>query len=167
MSPTSLSKLTATAAIGGGLLRMAAVFLTASSLPRKNLEQFYFAIDFLLLLGVFGLYARDAVKTGWLGAAGLTVFVFGILVVRSPQVSFCGTGGYQAGAAIALLGIAALSVAMLRRKLAFAAPLLWLAALAGGLCASADILPGLATALAGLLFGAGFVAAGTARSRIA
>jgi len=136
-------------------------------MPAENFQQVYFAIDFLLLLGLFGLYAEHAAKIGWFGAAGLAVFVFGILIVRSPHVSFFGAGGYQAGAAIALLGITALGAMMLLQGIARLAPLLWFGALAAGLLGAAGLQAGLATAIAGLLFAAGFVAAGAASLRSA
>lgn len=145
---------------------MLAVFVAAASLPDTTLQQFYFAIDILLLLGVFGLYAESASKLGWVGAAAFATFVFGILIVRSPQVSFFGVHGYQAGAAIALLGITALGTTMRACGTARLAPLLWLGALAAGIWAVTGLFAGAATALAGLLFGAGFVSAGARRLKL-
>ncbi len=160
-------KLAALAAIAGGLLRVLGAFLPGTDLPAESLQQFYFMTDFLLLLGVFGLYGENAAKLGLTGAAGLAVFVFGILVVRSPQVSFLGAGGYQTGAAIALLGITLLGAMMLARKTARLAPLLWFAALAAGMSAATGFLAGATAAVAGILFGAGFVAGGISRLRLA
>ena len=154
-------RLAALAAIGGGLLRMLAVFVATASVPDANLQQLYFVIDFLLLLGGFGLYEEHGAKLGWTGAAGFAAFVFGILLIRSPQVSFFGAHGYQTGAAVALLGITTTGAMMLVRTIAVLAPLLWFAALAAGLWAATGFLAGPGTALAGLLFGAGFVAAGS------
>src|SRR5262249_5810801 len=121
---------------------------------------YYFATDFFLLLGVFSVFALDAAKLGWAGAGALAVFVLGILLVRSPQVTLFGTGGYQTGAAIALVGIASLGILMLLRQTAVVSPILWLAALITGLAGAGGVLPYLASAAAGILFGAGFVAAG-------
>jgi hypothetical protein len=143
------------------------VLLPGTNIPAENLQQLYLVTDLLLLLGLFGLYAENAAKLGLLGAAGSAVFVFGILVVRSPHVSFFGLGGYQAGAAIALFGITVLGAMMLARGTRRLAPLLWFSALAAGLWAATGFLAGPATALAGLLFGAGFVAAGVGRLRAA
>ena len=165
MSEAGTLRLAGLAAIGGGLLRVLAVLIATTKIPDASLQQVYFAIDFLLLLGAFGVYGKDAAKLGWIGVAGLALFVFGILVVRSPQVSFFGIHGYQSGAAIALLGVTAIGAMMLARHVARLAPLLWLAALVAGACAATGLMIGLATALAGLFFGAGFVAAGLRLAR--
>jgi hypothetical protein len=160
-------RLAAFAAIAGGLLRALAVLLPISDMSQQSLQQFYFVTDFLLLLGVFGLYARNSAKLDLVGAACLSIFVFGILVVRSPHVTLFGAGGYQAGAAIALLGIVGLGTMMLSRGIAHLAPILWFLALAAGLSAAMGFQAGPATAIAGLLFGAGFVAAGAGSLRAA
>jgi len=57
-------RLAAIAAVGGGVLRIVATLLPALHLPDATLQQCYFATDFLLLLGAFGIYAADAGKRG-------------------------------------------------------------------------------------------------------
>jgi len=146
---------TAIAAILGGVLRIADSF-TANVLPQTTLALLYFATDVLLLAGIPGLWARRRAAIGIAGMIGLTLFVAGILLVRA---SAFGAGSYQTGATVALLGLAIYSAASLFRGIN-AAALLWLGALAFGIAGAAGFLPAGMTALAGVAFGLGFVAAG-------
>jgi hypothetical protein len=159
----TLLRLAGAAAIAGGTLRIIDVFLPAMADATR--QQIYFVTDLFLLVGAIGLYAENARALRWRGATGFALFLLGILLVRSPQVSFFGAGGYQTGAAIALTGICILGLALLLERTALLAPLMWLGALATGIVGSGGIAPLSAVALAGILFGAGFIALGTMRLR--
>ncbi|HEX4303697.1 MAG TPA: hypothetical protein VHZ78_12950 [Rhizomicrobium sp.] len=147
-------------AIAGGVLRIADSF-TATSLSATTLEVLYFVTDVFLLAGIFGLWWQRRAALGIAGMVGLTVFVLGILTIRVSALGVLGTGGYRMGAAVALLGLAIYaSETLLRRNAAPWAPVLWLLSLAAGIVGATGVLPEAMTAVAGVLFGAGFVAAG-------
>ncbi len=147
-------------AIAGGLLRIVNSF-TAASFSAATLTVLYFVTDVFLLAGIFGLWRQRRAALGIAGMVGLAVFVAGILTIRISALSVLGAGGYQMGAAVALLGLAIYSVeTLLRRHGAPWAPMLWLLALAAGIAGAAGVSPAAMTAVAGVLFGAGFVAAG-------
>lgn len=144
-------------AVLGGLLRIVDTF-TTEVLPQGTLAVLYFATDALLLAGIAGLWLQRRATLGLAGSAGLAIFVAGILAIR---VSAFGIGSYQLGATIALLGLAIYSLeTLLRRNALVLAPVLWLVSLAAGIAATAGIAPLPMMAVAGVVFGAGFVAAG-------
>ena len=143
------------AAISGGVLRIADAF-TAQALPQGMLAALYFATDVLLLAGIAGLWRQRRATLGLAGRIGLGVFVLGILAIRA---SAFGIGSYRLGAAVALLGLALYAAEALFGGARWA-PGAWLAALAAGLAAAAGLVPDAMTALAGVAFGSGFVAAG-------
>jgi hypothetical protein len=167
MDRKSLLRISAVAAIAGGLLRAADPLFAALHLDNAALQQIWFAIDLLLLIGAAGIYLAEANRLGVIGLAGALVFLFGILLVRSAGVTVLGIGGYQSGAAIALLGIALLALAMLLRRTQIAASLLWLAALLSGLASRSGFGAAYLVALSGVLFGLGFAAAGVGLLRLA
>lgn len=144
-------------AVLGGLLRIVDTF-TTEVLPQGTLAVLYFVTDMLLLAGVTSLWFKRRPMLGFAGTAGLAIFVFGILTIRA---SAFGIGSYQLGATIALLGLAIYSLeTLLRRNAAVLAPVLWLVSLAAGIAATAGLAPLPMMAVAGVAFGAGFVAAG-------
>ena len=148
------------AAIIGGALRIAAELLIRNGLSDPSMQQLYFLTDFALLLGIGGVYALSSARTGLFGAVGFVVFLFGILLVRSPNVSFFGLEGYRTGAAIALFGIAALGAALLFRSALRIAPYFWFAALSAGLAGAIGPRPDILIVITGLLFGLGVITAG-------
>ena len=167
MDSRSLLRVSAVAAMVGGLLRAADPLFTALHLENAALQQIWFAIDLLLLTGAAGLYLAEANRIGVIGLAGALVFLFGILLVRSAGVTVLGIGGYQAGATIALLGISVLALAMLLQHTQITASSLWLAALLSGLMSRAGFGAAYLVALSGVLFGLGFAAAGVGLLRFA
>jgi hypothetical protein len=162
MDDRTLLRLSAIAAIAGGLLRAADPLFAALHLSNAVLQQTWFAIDALLLAGGAGIYLAEANRLGVIGLAGALVFLFGILFVRSPSVTVLGLGGYQTGAAIALFGISTLALSMLLRRAQIVASSLWLAALATGLASRTGTGATTLVAVSGVLFGLGFAAAGAA-----
>jgi hypothetical protein len=84
------------------------------------------------------------------------------LIVRSANVRFFGIGGYGFGAPIALIGTTLLGVLLALKGEQRLAAAFWLSALAIGIAGSFAEPSTLPQAAAGILFGAGFVAAGLA-----
>ncbi len=155
MGDDLLFRLSGLAAVAGGALRASSEF-TAGLLEEHMLRLVYFVTDFLLIFALIGIYLRERKALGVPGLAAHAVAVAGLLMVRSAELF----GGYQTGAAVALLGTAALGLFLLLRTRARLAPLLWLLAL--GLASAASASPGWTGALAGVVFGLGFAAAGLA-----
>jgi hypothetical protein len=150
------------AAVAGGVLRAIDTFV-AEVLPQGPLATLYFVTDMFLLAGVAGLWWKRRATLGIAGAAGLAIFVLGILAVRASAL---GVGSYQLGATIALLGLALYSVeTLITHRAAVWAPVAWLVSLAAGIAATLGLQPVALTALAGVAFGVGFVAAGAETSR--
>ena len=159
MDDRTLLRLSAVAAIGAGILRAAGPFLGIMPLAEATLEQIWFVTDLLLLCGATGIYLANR-ETGFGGFIGFAVFVIGILLVRSTGVAFFGFGGYQAGASVALIGIALFALSLLARRTQIAAASLWLASLGAGLTSRTGVGTAYLVALSGVLFGLGFAAAG-------
>ena len=156
-STTPLLRLSGWAAVAGGVLRIADTF-TTKALPQNALTMLYFATDVLLLTGIAGVWVKQRRDLGLTGNISLAVFVVGILMIRA---SAFGLLGYQPGAAVALIGMALYSVdALVKRSTPVWAPLLWLLSLAAGIASVAGYQSYAMFALAGVLFGLGFVAAG-------
>jgi len=140
------------AAILGGALRIADSFTAG---PPATLALLYMATDVFLLAAIAGLWLarRGRVDGVWLGLAAL-----GLLMVRA---SAFGVGSYSAGATVTLIALALFAMnALLTRSTAPWAPVAWIVALALGIAGTAGVAPATMTALAGVAFGLGFVAAG-------
>lgn len=140
-------------AILGGVLRIADSFTV---LPQSTFALLYLVTDAFLLAGVAGLWVRRRARIGLAGTVGLAVFVAGIAMVRASAL---GVGSYRTGATVALLGLAIYALETLFRGAPWA-PAAWLGSLAFGIAGTAGFAPSTMTALAGVLFGLGFVAAG-------
>jgi len=147
-------------AIAGGGLRLADSF-TTGVLSARALALLYFVTDVCLLAGIAGIWWWRRRTLGHAGTAGVVIFIAGTLAIRVSALGLLGSGGYQVGATIALLGLAAYSVeTLLRSGAAPWAPVLWLAALASGIVAVLGVAPLTLTMAAGVAFGAAFIAAG-------
>lgn len=147
------------AVVGGGL-RLANSF-TTDVLPGGTLALLYLATDVFLLAGIAGIWWRRRRTLGHAATTGIVIFVAGTLAIRAAAFGVLGTAGYQIGATIALLGLAAYSIeTLLRRGAAPWAPVLWLVSLACAIVATVGVAPPVLTVAAGVAFGAGFVAAG-------
>lgn len=164
MTSESLIKMAGAAALLGGGARIVASFIPWSP-GEPSLEALYAAIDMLLLLGLVGLYGR---KSTVLGAPGLVAFIVAVCsfsFIGGPDADPFGFSTYQVGAAVLALAMASFgAVALVRRAMPPWAPIGWIASLLAGLLAAAT---GGASGLAaaGVLFGAGFTAAGLAMMR--
>jgi hypothetical protein len=148
------------AAIAGGVLRIADSFVTGS-FSLGTLTLLYLETDVFLLLGIAGVYWARRTTIGITGIIGMVIFVVGILLVRLAAFSVLGANGYRLGSIIALFGLAILSVETLQRRTeAYLSAALWILSMALGVAIAVGILPASMTILAGVTFGAGFVAAG-------
>jgi hypothetical protein len=161
MKHEALLRLAGAAAMAGGALRMAAAApLTAGA---ATLEWLYFAIDVLLVLGLIGLYLDRAPRLGFLGLASFAVAIAGFVFIGGPDADPFGFSTYEQGAAVIAIAMVGLSIAWLRAgEHPVWPPLCWFGSVisVGVLNLLPSPLPGFGFALAGALFGLGFVLAG-------
>ncbi|MEZ6023976.1 MAG: hypothetical protein R3C16_11305 [Hyphomonadaceae bacterium] len=161
MNQDVLYRLSGVAALLGGLARIGAAFPLLSD--PVALEWLYSAIDALLLLGLMRIYLIRASRLGFLGLASFVVGVGALSFIGGPDADPFGFSTYEQGAATLAIAMVGLSIAWLRgREKPYAPPLLWF-----GSVIIAGILAMLPTPMgdygfiaAGVLFGAGFAAAG-------
>jgi hypothetical protein len=155
-----LLRLCAFAAIVGGALRVADAYLATTGAVRA-LQIAYFVTDVMLLFGLCGIYFPLRKILGSVGLFGFVAAVVGLLIVRTSRLNGLGSIAYLIGAAVTLFGVVAMATVMLARK-AFPklGPALWIASLIVGLIGLTSTKLSWAVALAGVLFGIGFVVAG-------
>lgn len=161
MKTNDLFRLGGAAAVIGGVLRVAAAF--PISRDPLALEALYDIIDAMLLFGVIAIYLDRAEKLGFLGLAAFAVAVGALSFIGGPDADPFGFSTYQQGAATLLIALLGLGFAWLRAgQRPLWAPVFWfLSAIASGVLSRFS--PPLSTygyAAAGVLFGAGFIAAG-------
>jgi hypothetical protein len=153
-----LERLSGVSAILAGLLRIISSFFT---LNPPATEAVYLATDLLILAGLGGIYLSRAPQLGWLGLFGFVIAFTGAAIIVGPDGLLFGVDEYQLGAGLLTFGLALLAAASLvNGSYPVWVPLLWLGTFVAGLAAS--FLPNASTAfvIAGVLFGASFVAAG-------
>jgi hypothetical protein len=163
MRAGDLFRLGGAAAVIGGVLRIASSF--PLSLDPMMQEALYDITDAMLLFGVIAIYLERHEQLGYLGFVSFAVAVGALSFIGGPDADPFGFSTYQQGAATLLIALLGLSFAWLRagQKPLWAPGLWFLSAIAIG---ALSRLPapfnayGLPTA--GVLFGAGFVAAGAA-----
>ena len=161
MTFAQLFRFAGAAAIAGGLLRIFASFPLIED--RLTLEWLYTAIDVLLLFGVIGIYLVRADRLGYLGMASFGVAVAALSFIGGPDADPFGFSTYQDGATALAIAMIGLSIAWLRAgERPWIAPAGWFGSVvaAGVLGRLPDPFPSYGLAVAGVLFGAGFVSAG-------
>lgn len=161
MLPDQLYRAAGAAALAGGLLRIMAAFPLPTD--AASLEWLYAAIDVLLLFGVIGIYLSRAPRLGYLGFASFVVAVAALSFIGGPDSDPFGFSTYQEGATTLAIAMVGLSLAWVRAgERPWGAPLLWFASIviAGVLALLPSPLPAYGLSAAGVLFGAGFAAAG-------
>jgi hypothetical protein len=160
MNKDALVRLSAVAAIFGGAMRVADGLLIASATPQIQ-QLAYFLTDFLLLIGLCGIYLTLSHRLGMTGLLGFVLSFLGILMVRSSALSLFGFSAYLMGASVTLFGVVAIGIAMLLKN-AFPkpAPILWIISLVIGVAGLFPFAMSWGVTLAGVMFGIGFVAAG-------
>ncbi|UPT64164.1 MAG: hypothetical protein M0D54_06385 [Hyphomonadaceae bacterium JAD_PAG50586_4] len=155
MNASQLFRLSAGAAITGGVLRIISAFPLITDPVQQ--QWLWVIVDIFLTLGLIGVYVSRAAKLGFLGLASFVVGMAALSFIGGPDADPFGFSTYEQGAitlAIALIGLSLAWVRAGERPLA--APICWFAsALAAGL-------PDYGFMIAGILFGAGFVLAGLA-----
>lgn len=161
MTPTQLFRLAGAAALAGGGARILSPWLALPD-PASR-EWLYAAIDVLLLFGLVGIYLSRAGKLGFLGLASFAIGGAALSFIGGPDADPFGFSTYEQGAAALALAMAGLSMAWLRAgERPLWAPACWFGSLfVGGVLGAAPApFPEYGLTAAGILFGAGFAAAG-------
>lgn len=155
-----LLRLCAVAAVAGGGLRVADAFLAVTSAAHAQ-QIAYFVTDLMLMLGLCGIYLPGRKTLGLTGFLGFAASIAGLLIVRSSAWNGLGSNSYMIGATVTLMGVVAMGAVMLVRK-AFPklGPMLWITSFVVGLIGLLSPKFGWAVALAGVIFGVGFIVAG-------
>ena len=158
MRTQGLVRFGAAAAVAGGALRIASIFVPWQA-EQAWLEAFYGVIDLCLLFGLLGVYLAHAEKLGVAGLVTFAVALAGLASIVGPDAQMFGVDFYRVGALVFLAGLAGLSVQMLLKRVLALSAVLWIAALVSSLAGAAFQAP-LAIMGAGILLGAGYVVAG-------
>jgi hypothetical protein len=153
-------RLCGVAAIAGGALRVGDAFLAVTTAVHAQ-RVAYAVTDLMLILGLCGIYLPRRKTLGMVGFLGFVASIAGLAIVRSSGLNLLGPNCYLIGATVTLVGVVAMGAVMLVRK-AFPklAPALWIASVVVGLIGLMSAKLGWAVALAGVIFGVGFVVAG-------
>lgn len=162
MDDRVLFRVLGAAGILGGGLRIGTSFLPWEAWDGSDaIESLAFAIDIFLMFGLIGTYLSVRAQVGWFGFAAFAVALSGIASIVGPDGMMFGVNTYQLGVLIIVAGLAAFSVALLVRRAGSAlAAALWIASPAVAIASTVVNQPENGFWLGGLLFGAGFVAAG-------
>ncbi len=153
----ALIRLGGSAALAGGLMRIAAAFIPYVS-GSPWLESFYAVIDACLLLGLIGIFVTVSDSTSALGVAGFAIAVVGQGSIIGPDGTQFGIDFYLAGSLVLLAGLALMSIDMLRANMMRPTASLWL--LAVGLAGVSAVVGETAILAAGGALGAAFTYAG-------
>jgi hypothetical protein len=160
MDDRSLLRLSGSAAIAGGAVRVALAFVTW----RPNvawLEAAAFGIDVALLFGLLGIYLAERAALGRFGLAAFALAETGIASIVGPDTVAFGIDTYQAGVVVISLALSLLGAQMLRRHAGSrVAAISWIASTVAGLAGGAIGRPEIGFLIGGILFGVGFVAGG-------
>lgn len=149
----------AVAAIAGGCLRIAAVFIPYA--PQSvGLETLYAVIDLCLLFGLSAIFWRCADRLGWVSATGYLLASAGLASIVGPDPQMFGLEFYLVGSGVFEIGLLVLAIAMVRRRQLRLAAWLWIVSAIASLAIPAGG-GELAYGLAGLSLGLGFAWAGT------
>ena len=153
-------RLSAQAAIVGGLLRIAASFaplLIPSNLARQSL---YFAVDVCLTVGLVGFWWQGSKDFARRGVIGLAMLLTGIAAVRASAF-ISAVDVYQAGALITAAGVIVVSAgAWIVHRMSGWVPLAFvlstLVGILGGVTSNADAF----LLWSGVIFGLAFAGVG-------
>jgi hypothetical protein len=161
VTPLQLFRLAGAASMAGGALRIFASFPLIED--AITLEWLYAGIDVLLLFGLIGIYLARAERLGLLGLASFGVAAAALSFIGGPDADPFGFGTYQEGATVLAIAMVGLSIGWLRAgERPLVAPGCWFASVvaAGVLGWLPAPMPTYGLPAAGVLFGAGFLAAG-------
>ena len=159
MSRTALIRAGGMAAVGGGILRVAASFAPNVG-PEVARQLLYLLIDVLLLLGVLGFYELRHGDIGRPGAVGFLLALIGLSVVRSSR-AIPGVDLYPMGSLALVLGLLTLGVSAWKVKtLAVWVPVALLVSILAGLVGTVVGGAGWLFGLSGVAFGVAFAGLG-------
>lgn len=160
MNANQLFRLGGGAAIAAGALRIAAAF--PLPLDAVSLEWLYAAIDALLIFAITAIYLDRAPRLRILGFASFAVAIAALSFIGGPDADPFGFSTYEDGATTLAIAMAGMSIAWLSaRETPLAPPLCWFGSIiAAGVLGFVPSLAQYSFMAAGILFGAGFVAAG-------
>jgi len=161
----TLVRLAAFAAILGGALRAGASFMPVGE-TTAAIEAFYLVIDLALLFGLIGIYLGRCERAGPIALAGWLLAMTGLAVITGPDAAAFGVDVYYVGVMVIMAGLTTLSLSLVMRGVRLnGAPWLWIGSLAAAILSGVPAAAQIGLILSGVLFGAGFVAAGTALLR--
>ena len=148
-------------AVAGGAARVVSSFIPFS--PNNSwLEALYLFIDVNLLFGLIGYYLASAEHLGRTGLTAFLIAATGIVLVTGPDVRIFEIDVYEASITIVALGIGLFSVNyILRGPGPMFAPAIWLISIVTAMFGAVAGFYDLAIMLSGIVFGFGFVFAGT------
>jgi len=161
MKADTLFRLSGAAAFIAGVLRIVAALAMVQDARMR--EALYDITDALLLFGVIGIYLERADRLGLLGLSAFAIAVAALSFIGGPDADRFGFSSHQQGAAALLIALLGLSFAWLRagQRPLWAGGFWFLSAIAGGVLARfPPPISSYGPASAGVLFGAGFMAAG-------
>ena len=160
ITATQLFRLSAAAAMVGGLLRIFVAFPLLSD--PVTLEWLYTGIDVLFLLGLIGIYLDRFERLGFLGLASFGVAVAALSFIGGPDADPFGFSTYEQGAMTLAIAMVGLSIAWVRVSEKPLGPAFcWFGSIVVVGAAQVLSLPqAYGFTAAGVLFGAGFVWAG-------
>lgn len=155
-----LLKFSGLAALAGGLGRMASPL--PLPLDQVSLEALWTTVDILFTLGLIGIYLVRAEALGFLGLASFVVAMAALSFIGGPDADVFGFSTYEEGAMTLAIAMVGLSIAWVRTgQKPLAPPLLWFGSVvAAGVLGMVPAASEFGFMAAGLLFGAGFAAAG-------
>ena len=161
MQSRTILRLAGVAAIAGAAVDILAPFLIYPRLADPWPHLVYAIIDFLLLLGMLGVWSASRKAASVLGLVGFVVAVFAVMLVRTSSAKIFGEATYMIGSSVWSIGTVVWSLDLLRAKGPFRiAAGLWIAALVIGLAGLALKDHGPIAHVAKISFIAAFVCAG-------
>lgn len=155
---TAVIRLGGWAAIGGGAIKLVAAFIPY--VPQSAfLESLYAAIDAALLFGLIAVYLAAAARIGWIGLVSFAVALTALASILGPDPVMFDVNFYEAGGVVFSLGLAVLSVQLLRSRMFTVTSVLWIATVLIGTLLTLANSP-LAFIVSGITLSIGFVIAG-------
>lgn len=155
---TAVIRLGGWAAIGGGAMKLVAAFIPY--VPQSAfLESLYAAIDAALLFGLIAVYLAAAARIGWIGLVSFVVALTALASILGPDPVMFDVNFYEAGGVVFSLGLAVLSVQLLRSRMFTVPSVLWIATVLIGTLLTLANSP-LAFIVSGITLSIGFVIAG-------
>lgn len=153
-------RLAGAAAIVGAAVDLVAPFAIYPRLVDPQPHFVYVAIDFLLMIGMLGVWSASRRTAGALGLAGFGLALLGVMLVRTSSARMFGDATDMIASSVWSIGMAVWALDLLRAKAFRIAAGLWVAALVIGLVGLALKDHGPVAHVAKMSFMLGFVVAG-------